>query len=61
VRNVFNYENVNLPNGVLNPPDTPGGTATVPAFFGRSNNLAGGAFSSTSASRVVYLQLGFSF
>ncbi|MGA8221288.1 MAG: carboxypeptidase regulatory-like domain-containing protein [Candidatus Acidiferrales bacterium] len=60
-RNLFNYENVNPPSGVLNPPDTPGGSASVPTFFGRSNNLLGGAFSSTSASRVVYLQIGFTF
>jgi hypothetical protein len=60
-RNTFNYENLALPNGVLNPPDTAGGTASVPTFFGKSNALAGGPFSSTSASRIVYLQLGFSF
>jgi hypothetical protein len=61
VRNVFNYENVNLPSGVLIPPETPTGTASVPFFFGRSNELARGPFSSDSASRLVYLQLAFSF
>jgi len=60
-RNVFNYENVAIPSGVIDPPDAPGGTASVPSFFGKPNALAGGAFSSTSASRLVYLQLGFSF
>jgi carboxypeptidase family protein len=60
-RNIFNYENVALPSGVLIPPDTPGGTASESGFFGKSNALAGGAFSSTSASRLIYLQLGFTF
>ncbi len=60
-RNIFNYENVALPSGVLNPPDTAGGTAAESTFFGRSNALAGGPFSSTSASRLIYLQLGFTF
>jgi len=60
-RNIFNYENVALPSAVLIPPQTPNGTASESGFFGRSNALAGGAFSSTSASRLVYLQLGFTF
>ena len=60
-RNIFNYENLALPSGVLSPPQTPGGSASVPFFFGKSNALAGGAFSSTSASRLIYLQLGFTF
>ena len=60
-RNIFNYENLSLPSGVLSPPQTPGGSASVPFFFGKSNALAGGAFSSTSASRLIYLQLGFTF
>jgi hypothetical protein len=61
VRNVFNYENVALPSGVLIPPETPTGTASVPFFFGRSNQLATGPYSSNSASRLVYLQLAFAF
>jgi hypothetical protein len=60
-RNIFNYENLALPSGVLIPPQTPTGVASEGGFFGRSNALAGGAFSSTSASRLVYLQLGFTF
>jgi hypothetical protein len=60
-RNLFNYENLDQPSGVLVPPDTLGGVASVPYFFGKSNSLAGGAFSSTSASRLIYLQLGFTF
>ncbi|MGA2484134.1 MAG: carboxypeptidase regulatory-like domain-containing protein [Candidatus Acidiferrales bacterium] len=61
-RNIFNYENLALPSGVLNPPaaNTPG-PLQPPLFFGKSNALFGGAFSSTSASRLVYLQLSFSF
>jgi hypothetical protein len=60
-RNLFNYENLDQPSGVLAPPETASGTATVPYFFGKSNGLAGGAFSSTSASRLIYLQLSFTF
>ena len=60
-RNIFNYENVALPSAVLIPPQTPTGTATESGFFAQPNALAGGAFSSTSASRLVYLQLGFTF
>jgi len=60
-RNLFNFENLDQPSGVLTAPDTLGGTASVPYFFGKSNSLAGGAFSSTSASRLIYLQLGFTF
>jgi hypothetical protein len=60
-RNLFNYENLDQPSGVLVAPDSLGGTASVPYFFGKSNGLAGGAFSSASASRVIYLQLGFTF
>jgi Carboxypeptidase regulatory-like domain len=60
-RNIFNYENVALPNGTLPPPDATGGPQMPSKFFSFSNNLAGGFFSSTSASRIVYLQLGFTF
>jgi hypothetical protein len=60
-RNIFNYENLALPSAVLIPPQTPTAIAAESGFFGQSNALAGGAFSSTSASRVVYLQLGFTF
>jgi hypothetical protein len=60
-RNIFNYQNLALPSAVLIPPQTPTGTASESGFFGQSNALAGGAFSSTSASRLVYLQLGFTF
>jgi hypothetical protein len=56
-RNIFNYQNVALPSAVLGPPGTP----VQAQFFGVPNALAGGAFSSTSASRLVYLQLGFTF
>jgi hypothetical protein len=61
VRNLTNFENLDQPSGVLTAPDTPGGTASLPYFFGKSNGLAGGAFSSASYSRVIYLQLGFTF
>ncbi|MGA8103624.1 MAG: hypothetical protein WB869_15800, partial [Candidatus Acidiferrales bacterium] len=60
-RNLFNFENLDQPSGVLTAPDSPGETASVPYFFGKSNGLAGGAFSSASASRLIYLQLGFTF
>jgi hypothetical protein len=60
-RNIFNHENLATPTGVLNPPDLSTQMAGESPFFGRSNALAGGPFSSTSASRVVYLQIGFTF
>jgi hypothetical protein len=60
-RNVFNYENLAVPTAVLNPPISATEMASASPFFGRSNALAGGPFSSTSASRLIYLQLGFSF
>jgi len=60
-RNVFNYTNLNTPTAVLNPPTAPGGTASASSFFGMSNGLALGPFSTQAASRVLYLQLGFSF
>jgi Carboxypeptidase regulatory-like domain len=60
-RNIFNYENLATPTAVLNPPNSVGGVASESPFFGRSNGLFGQAFSSNSASRLIYLQLGFSF
>jgi uncharacterized membrane protein YgcG len=60
-RNIFNYRNVALPNGVLPPPSTDGTMPTAGQFFGFANNLALGPFSSAAASRLVYLQLGFTF
>lgn len=49
-RNVFNNVNLGVPIGVIGSP-----------FFGESNSLAGGPFSSTSANRILYLQAEFSF
>jgi len=60
-RNVFNYTNLGTPSGVLNPPSAISPVATESPFFGRSNQLAFGPYSSAAASRLVYLQLGFSF
>lgn len=60
-RNVLNYQNFATPTGVLNPPNSPSEMASESPFFGRPNALAGGPFSSTSASRLIYLQLGFAF
>ena len=75
-RNIFNHPNLNTPSAVLNPPvvgdcqtinpppacqTSSGGTASESPFFARSNQLAFGPFSSQSASRLLYLQLGFSF
>ncbi len=60
-RNVFNYTNGNLPTAVLNPPTTPGGMASMSSFFGISNGLLGQAYSTQTASRVIYLQIGFTF
>ena len=67
-RNITNYTNLAQPNGLLTVPDVsqcemqPSGCAnTVSPFFGRSNSLATGPFSSNGASRLFYLQVGFSF
>ncbi|HVN10118.1 MAG TPA: carboxypeptidase-like regulatory domain-containing protein [Patescibacteria group bacterium] len=60
-RNLFNYQNLNTPTAVLNPPNESSPVATESPYFGRSNQLAFGPFSSQSASRLIYLQLGFSF
>lgn len=60
-RNIFNYQNFATPSAVLNPPNSPSEIASESPFFARPNALAGGPFSSTAASRLIYLQLGFSF
>ena len=61
-RNLFNDVNLLNPSAVLNPPPVAGGSASFnAAFFGVSNQLAGGPFSSGAANRQVYLQAGFSF
>ena len=60
-RNVFNHTNLSTPTAVLNPPSDTTPVATESPFFARSNQLAGGPFSSQSSSRQVYLQLAFSF
>ena len=50
VRNVFNDVNVSNPIGNLSSP-----------FFGHSNALAGGPFSSSTANRKIDLQVSFNF
>ncbi len=66
-RNITNYTNLALPNGILDVPEVsmcatlPGGCNATPPYFGRSNSLATGPFSSNGASRLFYLQIGFSF
>jgi Carboxypeptidase regulatory-like domain/TonB dependent receptor len=67
-RNITNFTNLAQPNGLLTVPDVsqcetqPGGCVnTVSPFFGHSNSLATGSFQSNGASRLFYLQLGFSF
>jgi hypothetical protein len=50
VRNVFNKVNLANPSGILGSP-----------FFGISNALQGGPFSSSAASRRIDLQATFSF
>jgi hypothetical protein len=69
-RNLFNYTNVGTITGVLNPPipscqvpNPPMGcvAASPSPFFARANSLATGPFSTNGASRIVYLQLGFTF
>jgi hypothetical protein len=60
-RNLFNHVNADTPSGVLNPPTTDVPQATASPFFNVPNHLAGGPFSSQSASRLIYLQASFSF
>jgi hypothetical protein len=60
-RNVFNDVNPATPSAVLSPPMTTGGDASFSRFFGVSNGLAPGPFSSGAANRQIYLQAGFSF
>ena len=61
-RNVFNDVNLANPSAVLNPPPTAGSDASFNTrYFGVSNELAGGPFSSNAANRQIYLQAGFSF
>jgi Carboxypeptidase regulatory-like domain len=60
-RNVFNDVNLGTPSAVLSPPTPDAPQATFSRFFGVSNSLAGGPFSSGAANRQIYLQAGFSF
>jgi len=59
-RNVFNYQDLATPTAVLNPPNGTSPALASP-FFARSNQLAQGPFSSVAATRLIYLQLGFTF
>ena len=65
-RNITNYTNLAQPNALLNVPTSTLCTTDPQAcmnspFFGTSNSLATGPFSSNGASRLFYLQVGFSF
>ena len=67
-RNITNYLNVAQPNGTLPVPDLAVCSTSVanpcnqaPPFFGKSNSLSRGAFSSNGAPRLFYLQASFSF
>jgi hypothetical protein len=60
-RNVFNDVNLGTPSAVLSPPTVDSPNATFSRFFGVSNSLAGGPYSSGAANRQIYLQAGFSF
>jgi hypothetical protein len=60
-RNIFNYTNEATPIGVLNPPSATSPAASESPFFARPNQLAFGPYSSQSASRLIYLQIGFTF
>ena len=64
-RNITNYTNFAQPNALLNVPNSAQCTANPGScnspFFGTSNSLATGPFSTNGASRLFYLQVGFSF
>jgi Carboxypeptidase regulatory-like domain/TonB dependent receptor len=66
-RNITNYTNLAQPNALLTVPDlatcsaNPSTCDNNSPYFGRSNSLATGPYSSNGASRLFYLQVGFSF
>lgn len=60
-RNVFNHVNAATPTAVLSPPTSSIPQATASPFFAIPNELAGGPFSTNSASRQIFLQASFSF
>jgi hypothetical protein len=61
-RNVFNNVNLAVPSASIIPPEEIGGAASYSTrYFGISNALAGGPFSTASANRQIYLQASFSF
>jgi Carboxypeptidase regulatory-like domain len=60
-RNVFNDVNLATPSAVLSPPTPESPQASFSRFFGVSNALAGGPFSSNAANRQIYLQASFNF
>ena len=60
-RNVFNDVNLATPSAVLSPPTPESPQASFSRFFGVSNALAGGPFSSNAANRQIYLQAAFNF
>jgi hypothetical protein len=61
--NLFNVADYSNPSGTLSPYAVTTGTPHVAysSLFGRSQQLAGGAFTTNSAIRRVYLNATFSF
>jgi hypothetical protein len=59
-RNIFNYTNAATPSAPLTPP-VGTANASAPPFFAIPNQLATGPYSTQGASRILYLQLAFSF
>jgi len=60
-RNIFNHTNVLTPSGVLNPPTADVPQASASPFFAIPNQLSGQPYSTSTASRQIFLQASFSF
>ena len=60
-RNIFNHTNVLTPSGVLNPPTADVPQASASPFFAVPNQLSGQPYSTSTASRQIFLQASFSF
>jgi hypothetical protein len=61
-QNVFNDINYGSPSGTVIPTLTTGSTVVGPGGrFDKSNSLAGGPFSTSSAARRIFFQATFAF
>ena len=60
--NLFNHQNLGMPNGTLSPQPDSAGVLQPQKFFGTSQSLAGGFFGPpSSGNRSIFLQAVFNF